>query len=146
MILAQGGGNIGAWPECDQYRTAAIETFPEFKYVILSQSVNFFDRKDLDYVKESYKKHDDITLLLRDQHSFDLTQTEIKSAKPVLAPDMAFGMGPIFKYFPPSLDVIFVNRKDKARGSTCHPPFSDGTHYLLADWTRFFFSCWKEHY
>ena len=137
VVLAQGGGNIGAWAVCDNYRSKALQVFTEFKYFILSQSVYFFDQRHLAKTKEQYRTHGHVSILLRDQHSFDYTQKNLDPVTPILAPDMAFGMGAVFKYFPPALDVIWINRGDKERSMVSKPKFPGHVKYIVADWLRF---------
>ena len=137
VVLAQGGGNIGAWPVCDNYRAKALEVFTGFKYIILSQSVYFFDQRHLAKTKAQYKTHGHVSILLRDQHSFVYTRKNLEPVTPVLAPDMAFGIGAVFKYFPPTLDVIWINRRDKERSMVSKPKFPGHVRYIVTDWLRF---------
>ena len=138
VILAHGGGNIGAWSEADTYlRAPAMEVFKEFKYVILAQSVYFFYKAHQVRTRGQYAAHGDVTILLRDQHSYNETQQNLKPAKPIPSPDMAFGIGPVYRYFPPSLDIIWISRGDKERGVICNPKFPDDISYLVTDWLKF---------
>ena len=137
VILAHGGGNIGAWSAADiRLRAPAMEIFKNFKYVILAQSVYFFDKGHQVRTRDQYAAHGDVTILLRDQHSYNETQQNLAPAKPILSPDMAFGIGPVFKYFPPLLDVIWINRGDKERSVICNPKFPNDISYFVTDWLK----------
>ena len=137
VILATGGGNIGAWSEADKLRAPAMTVFKHFKYVILSQSVHFFNMAHQTETRDQYATHGHVTILLRDETSFNFTRQYLKPVKPVQAPDMAFGLGPVYRYFSPSLDVIWINRADKEKGVVCKPKFPDHITYLVSDWVRF---------
>ena len=137
VILANGGGNIGAWPEADDLRADTMAAFKNFKYVILSQSVHFFNKAHEEKTKKQYATHGHVTVLLRDQNSFNFTQQHLEPVKPVQAPDMAFGIGSVHRYFQPLHDVIWINRADKENGIYCKPKFPDHVTYIVSDWVTF---------
>ena len=138
VILATGGGNIGAWPQVDGLRAIARTVFKNFEYVILSQSVHFFSMAHQKQTRDQYTAHGHhVTMLVRDETSFNFTWQYLESKKSVQAPDMAFGIGTVYRYFSPSLDVIWINRADKEKGVVCNPKFPDHVTYLVSDWVRF---------
>ena len=136
-VLASGGGNIGVWENMDKKRATALEVFKNFRYVILAQSVYFFSKKPLEATKAQYAVHGNMKVFLRDQFSHTFTRKNLQPAVPILSPDMAFAIGPIHRFFPPSLDIIWINRSDKERSLTSKPTFPARIAYVVTDWIQF---------
>ena len=133
VILAQGGGNIGAWPGFDRARATVLDIFTNFKYVVLPQSVHFFMDHDLKFANKTYNRKD-LTMILRDKASYNFTKTHFKQLKSILAPDMAFGIGYKNRFSPPTVDIVWINRGDKERSRTYRPVFPTNISYVITDW------------
>ncbi len=94
-ILLNGGGNVGdTWPAHQSFREMIIETFPNHSIVQLPQSICFKNRENLRRAKKIFNRHADLTLLVRDQESFNVAKNEFK-CQVFLCPDMAFALGPL---------------------------------------------------
>ena len=134
VVLAQGGGNIGTWPGFDKSRATVLETFSRFKYVILPQSIHFFNEKDLEFAQQTYNQRKNLTMLLRDAVSHQLAQNYFPQVEVLLAPDMAFALGHRQRFYPPAIDCIWINRGDKEMARRYRPAFPDHVTVEVTDW------------
>lgn len=88
-ILFHGGGNFGdLWARHHEFRTWVIEKFTDHKIVILPQSVHFSSQAKLDETLKIFDRHKDLTICVRDNHSFD-TLKGLSNVAVHLSPDMA---------------------------------------------------------
>ena len=137
VVLSHGGGNIGTWHKYDHRRAYALEVFNKSKFIVLAQSAHFYTAESLAYCQEHYNKHSDMTILLRDVNSFKQISRDIQGVTSVLTPDMAWGIGLLKRFYPPSLDIIWINREDQERALKHKPRFPSSISYLVTDWLRF---------
>jgi exopolysaccharide biosynthesis predicted pyruvyltransferase EpsI len=94
-VLLHGGGNLGdLWPHHEQLREQVIADFRTHRIVQLPQTIHFEDMAALDRARRVFERHPRLTLLVRDERSFDVAQQAfgIPSA---LCPDSAFHLGPL---------------------------------------------------
>lgn len=114
-IFLTGGGNFGdVWTDCQERRIALLERLPGRTIVQLSQSVFFADPKAADATARAIEAHGRFTLVVRDRRSFDWASARF-ACPVVLAPDMAFALGPISAPVSPREDVICLARGDRER-------------------------------
>ncbi|MEY9483077.1 polysaccharide pyruvyl transferase family protein [Bradyrhizobium ottawaense] len=87
-IVCQGGGNMGdIWPEHQLCREMLIERYREAKIIILPQSVHFSSQAAADRAAELMRRHEGLSLYVRDEPSLKFAQTAAARAR--LMPDMA---------------------------------------------------------
>ncbi len=111
-LLLQGGGSFGdIWPSHHAFRMMILEKFGHKKLIQLSQSIHFKDPAVLDRSKRLLAGARDFTIVARDNVSFAFAQQSF-DARTVLAPDMAFAMGPL-KATPANTDYACLMRTDK---------------------------------
>ena len=140
VVLSSGGGNFGGYRYNDYQRAIMLQIFPEFDFILLAQSTWFdFDNgTHLKFVQKAYASHKHFTAFLRDTHSLEFTCEHFPTLRSILAPDMAFNIGPVPRFFPPMLDVIWINRQDAESPGEMRPTFPEGVDYVIMDW----FSGW----
>ena len=93
LLFLHGGGNIG-----DEYtieencRRKAIEIFSDFPLIIFPQTMDFSDtlegNRELNISQKIYSKHSALTILAREQGSYDAMVTAFPRNKVYLCPDM----------------------------------------------------------
>jgi exopolysaccharide biosynthesis predicted pyruvyltransferase EpsI len=138
-ILLHGGGNFGdLWPQYQEFRERIVAAFPNNRIIQLSQTMYFRSREALDRTRAVFDRHSRLTLLFRDHESLDMAQREF-SARSVLCPDMAFGLGRITRPAPPLTDVVVLSRNDRelSDGGSIAPGadlLSPNVHFELDDW------------
>lgn len=93
-IVLQGGGNFGdLYPHIQRYRERIASEYPENQIVIMPQTIFFQDPDELKRSAERLTKHANLTLIVRDQVSFDLAVPYF-GERLRLAPDMAHQLWP----------------------------------------------------
>ncbi len=113
VILLSGGGNFGdVWESHQLFRERVISDFPGNSIVQLSQSIHFQSAANLARARTVFNRHPRLTLMLRDAASLAIAQREF-SALSVMAPDMAFGLHPLFRRGEPVHDVVWLKRHDR---------------------------------
>ena len=141
VILFQGGGNLVGYVYNDILRGTLIPRFKGFKMVIFSQSVyvpdHIYGGKHFEYCRKLYCCNPDLTIVLRDKQSL---QTALKywnnGTNIVLAPDMAFQIGPVRRFMSPSYDILWLKRIDgEAPTYASNTPMSTrNVTVCVADW------------
>lgn len=107
-VVVDGGGNLGTlWPWEDDKISDIIDTFKENKIVIFPQTV-FYDKSEdanarLEKNKKVYSKASDLTIILRDEKSYNFFAENFSGVKTVFCPDIVLSM----KY-----NQLKENRKD----------------------------------
>ncbi len=92
-VLLNGGGNFGDLYGGQQgLRERVFRELRGRPVIQLPQSIHFAQRKNLDRVRRQVAEHGDVTLMLREQASYELAQREFE-ADTVLAPDSALALG-----------------------------------------------------
>ncbi|MDH4042502.1 MAG: polysaccharide pyruvyl transferase family protein [Gammaproteobacteria bacterium] len=111
-ILFTGGGNLGdLWPRHQKLREAIIRAFPDNKIIQLPQTIWFEKQVNLARARAAFNSHSDLTILVRDQRSRDLAQSEFR-ATALLCPDMAFALGSLPRSGDPDRDFLCLLRQD----------------------------------
>ncbi len=93
LICGIGGGNLGnLWPNEEEFRYRFIDAFPNNPIVIFPQTVFFTEdeegRKAIEASKQHYEKHRKLTIVAREQISFDRLKTLYRNPAKLLTPDI----------------------------------------------------------
>jgi pyruvyl transferase EpsO len=132
VILISGGGSLGDQYPPQQTRERALSDFPEVRTIQLPQSMWFVSPRNLDSFAEIVARHRDLTFLLRDAASLATARSHL-DARVLLAPDLAFGHGPICRPVQPSVDTLWLRRSDReAARASIDAAASQGIEQL--DW------------
>lgn len=101
-IVLSGGGQLGdQWPRLQDFIEYVVDRHRRNPIVIFPQSLYFQDRSRLQQAASILQRHPDLTLVLRDQVSFQFAQGHFSGCHLLLSPDMAFAL-PIDELFPAS--------------------------------------------
>jgi len=112
VILLRGGGYFGdlyLWAQ--KLFEAIITDFPSNKIIQLPQSVCFQNIENLKRTKNIFSNHSNLTLLLRDQKSFEFVRNEFSNPS-FLCPDMALALGPLPRIGNPVSEIESLLRSD----------------------------------
>ncbi len=93
ILFLQGGGNLGdEYVSFEETRRLIINTFPNNKIVIMPQTIHFSDtetgRTELEKSKEVYNNHNYLTVIAREEVSYEIMKKEFNKANIILAPDI----------------------------------------------------------
>lgn len=93
LICGHGGGNLGnLWPNEEEFRYRFIDAFPNNPIVIFPQTVYFTEdeegRKAIEASKQHYEKHRKLTIVAREQISFDRLKILYRNPAKLLTPDI----------------------------------------------------------
>jgi exopolysaccharide biosynthesis predicted pyruvyltransferase EpsI len=118
-ILLHGGGNFGdRYRLYHEFRLRVLCEFPNNKIVIGPQQVTFLNNTNLRRTAEALAAHPDVTLLSRGVVAHHLMQQYFGgTSKILLAPDMAFALGPQTPIGEPHYDVVWISRTDREKAS-----------------------------
>lgn len=134
-IYLSGGGNFGdIWTRFQTFRLAVLNSMRGRPVIQLPQTILFRDEENIRLTREAIRRHGQFTLLVRDQRSFEFAQDQL-DCQVILAPDMAFSMGPLASPTPARRDVTYLVRTDQEasadRGAVKVP---GGIDALVTDW------------
>lgn len=93
VLLLQGGGNFGdEYIILEERRRMIVEAFPNNKIILMPQTIYFNDteygRSELEKSKNTYKKHKDLTLIAREEVSYNIMKKEFPNNNIILTPDI----------------------------------------------------------
>lgn len=110
-VLLNGGGNFGDLYKGQQgLREQLLAELPGRRLIQLPQSIHFREQRNLDRVRRLVADHGQVTLMLREQHSFDFAGEQF-DAQTVLAPDCALALGALpAPEAAPDVDVLWLHR------------------------------------
>lgn len=112
QIIIHGGGNLGdLWEIHQNQRERILEAYPQNRIVQLPQSIFFQEKHNLERCRISFSRHRDFTLMVRDQESYEIAKT-LHAGNPILAPDMALGLGFLPRPNKPSAQILGLLRND----------------------------------
>jgi exopolysaccharide biosynthesis predicted pyruvyltransferase EpsI len=138
VLLLSGGGNFGdLWPNHQRHRERVLAELKHFPVVQLPQSYHFRGTETLDRAKRLIEEHGRVTLMARDTGSFELIQQHFQ-APTLLAPDMAFALGPQPRPIQPVQEILWLSREDQEAPEGTRPssPPGVGEHVDWIDETR----------
>ena len=118
-IFLPGGGNMGSlWPIEEKWRSQIIQDFAQHQVVVFPQTIYYANDFEATALKENsvavYNTKSNLTVVAREQKSFDLMKQLYPNLNVVLAPDIVLSMG--YQPFIMERDGILVCfRHDKER-------------------------------
>lgn len=111
-VLLHGGGSVGdLWPWPQALRERVLRTVPDRHVVQLPQSIHFRDASAERAYASMVRRHGSHTFIARDAQSAERAAA-LGPAEVVLAPDMAFGLGPLSRTLQPFRPVLALARDD----------------------------------
>ncbi|MGL4561616.1 MAG: polysaccharide pyruvyl transferase family protein, partial [Brevinema sp.] len=95
LIFLHGGGNMGnIWYNEEEIRQNIIASLPDNKIISLPQSITFtedeFGKKALENSRKIYNAHKNLTIMTRDQISFERSKIYFPKVHHILSPDSVF--------------------------------------------------------
>ena len=115
VILIHGGGNLIGYAMNDILREQLFARFRGFKIVVFPQSVfvRQYGGHHFKRCQKLYCCNPNLTIVLRDKQSLGIAlKYWNKGTNLVMAPDMAFQIGPVRRFMSPIYDVMWLKRKD----------------------------------
>ena len=120
-LLLNGGGNFGDLYAGQQgLREHVLEHCRDRRIVQLPQSICYRDRHNLERMQRLCAAHPDFTLIARERQSYDLAHQAF-DVRTLLAPDMAFGLGPLERPAPARRGLFWLVRSDAERVERTRP-------------------------
>ncbi|GFO35603.1 pyruvyl transferase 1 [Plakobranchus ocellatus] len=141
VILLQGGGNIVGYQFVDESRFNIIKAFKNFQKFVFPQSISIRDLES-PHLKECVKMYccnENLTFVMRDHLSYSLAKKHFQggATKFVLAPDIAFQIGPVPRFMSPVFDIMWIRRTDKETpGYSKIPAPPPGIRLHVSDWWK----------
>jgi exopolysaccharide biosynthesis predicted pyruvyltransferase EpsI len=112
QIVLHGGGNLGdLWEGHQLFRERVIRAYPNNAIVQMPQSIYFENQTNLDRCKLVFSGHKQLSIMTRDQASFDLAK-KLHCGKTLLVPDMALALGEIARPCSPTVPILALLRTD----------------------------------
>ncbi|KAK7477598.1 hypothetical protein BaRGS_00031146 [Batillaria attramentaria] len=137
VILMHGGGNLIGYGQENDCREKAFQAFPKHKTIILSQSFFMYGSEaSVAHRVKMYCCNPELTILLRDRLSLHIAKRLFTNGtKLLLAPDMAYAIGPVSRFSPPVYDVVWLHRGDSETPVyKSLPTFPRNTLVRVSDW------------
>lgn len=132
-ILLQGGGNFGdRWTSHQTFREKIVTRFPNNKIVGLPQGIDYSDPEALARTASIYARHPDLTLMLREKHSYEIALANFSNNHVEYCPDMAFGADIADSPDGSDVDVVKLLRADSERAD--HGVVNFGYSSVQYDW------------
>jgi len=114
-LLLNGGGNFGdLYAGQQNLREHVLEQCGDRHIVQLPQSICFRDARNLERVRRLCAAHPDFTLIARERQSYDFARRAF-DVPTLLAPDMAFALGPLERPAPVRRGLFWLARSDAER-------------------------------
>ena len=93
IICMHGGGNIGSqYPIIERARRKVISLFPNNKIIVFPQTIYFedseFGRQELEESKKAYEAHKNLTLVAREEESYEIMKKAFPNTEILLTPDI----------------------------------------------------------
>ncbi len=93
VLFMHGGGNIGdTYERPEKGRRKVIQNFPNNKIIIFPQTAYYSDtelgRRELEISKKIYNSHPDLTIIAREEKSFEFMKREFTNSKILLTTDI----------------------------------------------------------
>lgn len=111
-VLLSGGGNVGdLWMWSQGLRERVLHDLTDRRVIQLCQSIHFRERAAEDRFADIVRCHGGYTFMARDEATAERART-LGPAEVALAPDMAFGLGPLGRRGAPRHPVLALARDD----------------------------------
>ncbi len=93
VITTVGGGNMGdLYPIIESYRQFVIQNFKNNSIIAFPQTVDFHDSKALQKAIKVYSSHKNLTLLAREQKTYDFFKDHFSLNKIIMVPDIVLSL------------------------------------------------------
>jgi pyruvyl transferase EpsI len=94
IICMHGGGNMGdLWYEEELFREDVIKRFPDNRIIIFPQTMMFSSKEKLENSKLVYDTHKHLTMVARDQVTYDSMKEAFPNCDVILTPDIVLSLG-----------------------------------------------------
>lgn len=95
LIFLHGGGNMGNhYIREEESRRHIINTFKNNKIISFTQTIYFSNdnegKKELNQTKKVYNSHDDLTIIAREEKSYNMMKSEFTNVNILKSPDIVF--------------------------------------------------------
>ncbi|MBR2744800.1 MAG: polysaccharide pyruvyl transferase family protein [Clostridia bacterium] len=118
ILLMHGGGNIGdTYDVPEKGRRAIIEMFPNNKIIVFPQTSHFDSIDELNESKRIYNGHKDLTIMAREEKSYEFMKNNFDKCKVYLTPDIVMTMREHFDYERNNVLLMFRSDKEKTLSS-----------------------------
>lgn len=115
-IFLHGGGNFGdRWPAPQKFRERFVARFTNNKIVGLPQGIDYSNSHALNETAAIYAQHPDLTLMLRENRSYDIALANFPANNVEYCPDMAFGTKIAHSPDGSEVDVVKLLRVDSEK-------------------------------
>ncbi|RUS71791.1 hypothetical protein EGW08_020444 [Elysia chlorotica] len=142
VILIHGGGNISGYAFSDIHRFFILKAFRNYKIFVFPQSIwvryNNFEHPHFKRCIQHYCCNENVTFVMRDHLSYSIAQKYFQGdTKFILAPDMAFQIGPVRRFMSPVFDIMWIRRGDaETPGYSSIPAPPPGIRLHVSDWWK----------
>ncbi|UCG34856.1 MAG: polysaccharide pyruvyl transferase family protein [Candidatus Omnitrophota bacterium] len=144
-ILLNGGGNLGdLWSREGKFITQIISKYHDRQIIVLPQSIYYTNQENLEKDANLFNAHPDLTLCVREKHSYDLALKHFSRCNVIMAPDMAFQLvnTPGLSLIPKRKQfILYLNRNDKEADKRFSPHSLDLDNLAVQDWVSFKWIC-----
>lgn len=122
IIFLHGGGNIGnIWIYHENTRRYILKNYLNNRIIIFPQSINFSNDEDglreLEISKQIYNAHNNLTIMVRDEKSYEFASKHFYNNKIFLVPDIVLSLYNNINFISSSerKGVILLFRDDKEK-------------------------------
>jgi len=140
-IILHGGGNLGdLWPRYQKFREEIVARYQKQPIIIFPQAIYFQDKTNLETAAKIFNSHPNLTIVTRDQYSYNFASENFFSCNNILAPDMAFqlaGMPGINANPANKRSILYQCRSDREFNKGATPSSINLSNLVLEDWTSF---------
>ena len=142
VILIHGGGNISGYAFSDIHRFFILNAFRNYKIFVFPQSIwvrfQNFEHPHFKRCINHYCCNENVTFVMRDHLSYSIAKKYFHGAtKFILAPDMAFQIGPVKRFMSPVFDIMWIRRGDaETPGYSNIPAPPPGIRLHVSDWWK----------
>lgn len=93
IIFMHGGGNMGCeYIIVEEQRRDVVQTFPNNKIIFFPQTIYFkdneYEQRELKKSSLIYSKHNNLTIIAREEKSYEIMKENFKSNNVILTPDI----------------------------------------------------------
>ena len=140
-ILIHGGGNLGdLWSYYQRLYEKIIALYHDRPIVILPQSIRFAQETRLERAKAIFNAHPNLTLITRENRSYELAKQHFFNCQIYKAPDMALEMinMPNMLFDPKKKDtVLYLCRQDGELNRISSPESIELPNLIVEDWASY---------
>lgn len=141
-IVLHGGGNLGdLWSYYQEFYEKIVSEYHEHPIIFLPQSIRFIHENKLKKATDIFNAHPDLTLIARENRSYEFAQQHFPNCRVFKAPDMAFQMVkiPIPSLFipKPKDTILYLCRQDGELNQSSSPDSIDIPNLIVEDWASY---------